>query len=80
MRPARSSRRRVEARTVDIAGLMLPSWDDILERAYEPWTEEHIAIDTSGNAAIVVNASVIAVRTSDGMPGSDATPLPSRTK
>ena len=30
-------RRRVESRTVDIDGLGLPTWQDVLDREYEPW-------------------------------------------
>jgi hypothetical protein len=32
-------RRRVEGRVADIEGLVLPSWDDISSRIYEPWSE-----------------------------------------
>jgi predicted kinase len=45
-------RRRVETRSVDVAGLILPSWDDVLRRHYEPWTRSHIVLDTAvGTAA-----------------------------
>ena len=30
-------RRRVETRTVDVDGLRLPTWQDVLDREYEPW-------------------------------------------
>jgi predicted kinase len=39
-------RRRVEARTADIAGLKLPSWEDVLRREYEPWDRPRLVIDT----------------------------------
>ncbi|MCY4057633.1 MAG: AAA family ATPase [Gammaproteobacteria bacterium] len=42
-------RHRVESRTVDIDGLRLPTWQDVLEREYEPWTTAH-AIDTGGRS------------------------------
>ena len=30
-------RRRVETRTVDVDGLRLPTWQEVLDREYEPW-------------------------------------------
>ena len=41
-------RRRVEGRVADIAGLVLPSWDDVVHRAYEPWDRDRIVLDTAG--------------------------------
>lgn len=40
-------RRRAESRHIDIAGLVLPSWQQILDRDYEPWTRDHLIIDTA---------------------------------
>ena len=40
-------RRRVEDRTSDIAGLRLPTWDDVMAREYAPWNREHLVLDTS---------------------------------
>jgi len=39
---------RVENRTVPISRLALPSWGDIQNREYHPWTRYVIRIDTSG--------------------------------
>ena len=47
---AAEHRRRVESRTSDIAGLALPSWDDVVARNYEPWGREHIVIDTAARS------------------------------
>lgn len=41
-------RQRVESRTPDIDGLELPSWNDVVSRAYEPWDREHLVLDTAG--------------------------------
>ncbi len=41
-------RARVETRTADIAGFRLPTWDEVVRRAYEPWNAERIVIDTAG--------------------------------
>ena len=41
-------RRRVEMRTTDIAGLRLPTWQEVAERDYHPWGREHLVIDTAG--------------------------------
>lgn len=40
-------RQRVEGRTSDISGLRLPTWDEIVNRYYEPWDREHLVLDTA---------------------------------
>jgi len=52
-------RRRVEARTTDISGLRLPSWDEVVSREYHPWNHEHLVIDT---ADCTVDKSVSMIR------------------
>jgi predicted kinase len=39
--------RVIETRTSDLQGLILPTWDDIVAREYEPWDRPHLVIDTS---------------------------------
>jgi hypothetical protein len=41
-------RRRVETRATDVPGLALPSWQDVVERDYEPWDRSRIVLDTAG--------------------------------
>lgn len=48
-------RHRVESRKADIDGLKLPTWQDVQRRHYEPWSVEHIVIDT---ASLAVDACV----------------------
>ena len=43
----RQHRRRVESRITDIPGLVLPTWQQVLDRHYEPWTTAHV-VDTAG--------------------------------
>ena len=43
----REHRRRVESRHADIRGLVLPTWQQILDRRYESWPTAHV-IDTAG--------------------------------
>ncbi len=40
-------RRRIETRSVDVAGLALPTWQDVIEREYEPWDRPRIVLDTA---------------------------------
>jgi predicted kinase len=40
-------RRRAETRSVDIEGHQLPSWEQIINREYEPWSRDHAVIDTA---------------------------------
>ncbi len=56
---AEEHRRRVETRVSDIAGLKLPSWQDVLSREYQAWVREHIVIDTVGHS---VEETTLALR------------------
>lgn len=40
-------RLRVETREGDIAGLVLPTWQEVEAREYEPWTTASVVIDTA---------------------------------
>jgi len=40
-------RRRVELRSTDLAGHRLPTWTEVLERDYRPWSRERLVIDTA---------------------------------
>ena len=39
--------RRVEGRTSDIPGLVLPTWQAVLDREYDVWEEPHLIVDTA---------------------------------
>jgi predicted kinase len=41
-------RRRVETRTVDVPGLKLPTWVEVMSRKVEPWDRTRILVDTAG--------------------------------
>lgn len=41
-------RARVEMRKTDIEGHVLPSWNDVIAREYEPWDRPVVRIDTAG--------------------------------
>ncbi|HEY1572581.1 MAG TPA: AAA family ATPase [Pseudonocardiaceae bacterium] len=42
---------RVTSRTVDIPNLFLPTWQQIVDRDYEPWDRPHVVLDTAGTPA-----------------------------
>ena len=44
-------RRRVEARSSDVEGLMKPAWTTVLNREYEPWGREHLVVDSTTTSA-----------------------------
>jgi predicted kinase len=44
---AREHKRRVEARTADITGHRLPTWQEVVGRDYRAWDVERIVIDTA---------------------------------
>lgn len=55
-------RRRVETRTADIAGFILPSWASVGAHAYVPWTSARLVVDTAvlslDEAVAVVEAQI----------------------
>jgi hypothetical protein len=40
-------RRRVEGRASTVKGLELPTWHEVVDREYAPWTSSRIVIDTA---------------------------------
>jgi hypothetical protein len=40
-------RRRIETRTAKIPGLVLPTWEEVLARRYDPWSLPHLRLDTA---------------------------------
>jgi predicted kinase len=40
-------RRRVELRTADLEGHVVPTWSDVQDREYEPWDERRLTVDTA---------------------------------
>jgi predicted kinase len=43
-------RRRVENRLPDRDGQRLPTWDDVISRAYEAWCRDRLVIDTANRS------------------------------
>jgi predicted kinase len=43
-------RRRVETRLSDVSGLILPDWEETINRDYHPWDREHVVVDTAGRS------------------------------
>jgi predicted kinase len=41
-------RRRIETRSVDVAGLVLPTWEAVQRREYEKWDRPRLVLDTAG--------------------------------
>jgi len=54
-------RRRVETRDIGIPDLVPPTWQEIVDREYEPWTRDHLVVDTArtstDEAAAVIEAA-----------------------
>lgn len=42
---------RANSRKNEIPGLILPNWEQILARNFQPWTGDRIVIDTAGKTA-----------------------------
>lgn len=53
-------RRRVEARRPDVPGLTPPTWKEVLDRDYRPWTRERLVIDTARRNVEACVAEVVA--------------------
>jgi len=72
---AAEHRRRVESRVADIAGLRLPTWDEVLERDYQAWEGERILVETSGRSVVdCVDGLLAAVERCRASIGSAASP------
>ncbi len=50
---------RARSREVDIPGLTLPSWPQILDRHYEPWDRDHLVIDTATQPPAAAVAAIL---------------------
>ncbi len=48
---AAEHRRRVEQRTVDVPGLVPPTWASVQQHEYLPWTTQRLVIDTATTSA-----------------------------
>lgn len=47
---AEEHRKRVTCRSTSVPGLQLPTWAEVRNREYHPWTTERIIIDTAGRS------------------------------
>lgn len=57
---AAEHRRRVETRASDVPGLTPPTWDEVTNRDYQPWTRERMVVDTAGRAVEACVAEIVA--------------------
>lgn len=46
----REHRARAESRVAEVPGLRLPTWREIRDREYHPWSVERLVIDTAGRS------------------------------
>jgi predicted kinase len=53
-------RRRVDTRASDVPGLTPPTWQEVVDRDYRPWTRERLVIDTAGRSEEACVAEVLA--------------------
>ena len=44
---SKEHRRRIETRVSEVPGLILPDWQAVIARNYEPWDRDHLTIDTA---------------------------------
>ncbi|WP_333835378.1 AAA family ATPase [Rubrimonas sp.] len=61
-------RRRVETRTPDTEGLLLPDWQAVASREFEPWTEPLLVLDTAILSVADAVARVVARTTAASPP------------
>lgn len=55
---AAAHRRRIETRTVDVPGLVPPTWAEVIGRDYHVWHRERLVIDTAGASVAQAVAQV----------------------
>jgi len=56
-------RKRVQTRAVDIPGLKLPTWSQVLDRDYEPWDRDHLIIDTAAQRPVAAAETILRAAT-----------------
>lgn len=68
--------RRIASRSVDVPGLSLPGWQQVLEMPYEPWDRERVVIDTAGQrpkeSLHLMVRGLVSVAPAPGTSGLDA--------
>ena len=52
-------RKRVQTREVDIPGLTLPTWAQVLEREYQPWDRDRLIIDTAAQGPAAAAETIL---------------------
>ncbi|MHC9294710.1 AAA family ATPase [Mycobacterium sp. LTG2003] len=55
-------RERVETRTSDLDGLVVPTWEQVMGRRYEPWSTPVLRVDTAQGAGAAAEEIVATVR------------------
>jgi predicted kinase len=59
-------RRRIATRTSDVEGLLKPTWSEIMDREYEPWSRPHLPVDSARisveDAAMLIAARMVSAR------------------
>jgi predicted kinase len=53
-------RHRIETRTSEVPGLILPDWQMVMGRDYQPWDRDHVTIDTANRSVAACVDVVIA--------------------
>jgi predicted kinase len=51
-------RRRVESRASDVDGLVKPTWAEVVDRVYEPWSRTPLRLDTATTSVEVAAEQV----------------------
>ena len=52
-------RRRVETRASDVDGLVKPTWTEIVDREYEPWSRTPVRIDSAVTSVAVAVQQIV---------------------
>lgn len=53
-------RSRVQNRSADISGLVLPDWEAVIQRRYEPWDRSRLQLDSARLSAIQCADNIVA--------------------
>jgi predicted kinase len=65
--------RRVTTRIVDVPNLVIPTWQEVLERGYEPWKRERLVVDTAVVGVEESVATIVAAVVEVNQPGERIT-------
>lgn len=69
----REHRRRIESRVADLSGHTMPTWSEVLQHDYQPWTHARLVVDTAQKSTADCVAAIASAMRANAQLGQTAT-------